>query len=146
MKNILVLILLLSSLSVANERYIRDNTKEVVLDTKTNLLWQDNAIVSDNSLTKTWSNALTYCENLNFSGFTDWKLPNYNELYYLADRSKSSSSISEVFQNVASAYHWTSTTSFSDNANAWAIFFSGGNDFSDIKTDTNYVRCVRVVN
>jgi hypothetical protein len=30
-----------------------------------------------------WHSAVTTCENLTFAGFTDWRLPDLNELYYM---------------------------------------------------------------
>lgn len=37
-------------------------------------------IVSDLDIQKSWSQANSYCENLIYNGYSDWKLPNYNQL------------------------------------------------------------------
>jgi hypothetical protein len=77
MKNMFVKSLLLSSLALSlNADFIRDNTKLVVNDTKTGLMWQDDAVGS----TMTWANAITTCENLTLGGYSDWRLPNIREL------------------------------------------------------------------
>ena len=57
--------------------------EEVIRDSSTSLLWQK-TYVSD----KSWKEALEYCENLEYAGYTDWRLPNKNELVTLLDYSK----------------------------------------------------------
>ena len=57
--------------------------EEAIRDSSTNLLWQKTS-VSD----KTWKEALKYCENLTYAGYSDWRLPNKNELTTLLDYSK----------------------------------------------------------
>jgi len=128
-------------ITVLQADFIRDNTNEIVLDTSTNLMWQDNEDVD--TTTRNWSDAIAYCEGLSYGGYNDWRLPNFNELYNLADRSTYNPSISSVFQNVASSYYWSSTTGASDTSNGWDVNFLNGFVTWDDKTDTNYVRCVR---
>ena len=57
--------------------------EEALRDSSTNLLWQK-SYVSD----KTWKEALEYCEKLTYAGYSDWRLPNKNELVSLLDYSK----------------------------------------------------------
>jgi len=129
-------------LSMLNAEYIRDNTKEIVIDTTTSLMWQDNN--DTNSTTYTWTDAISQCEGLNHGGYTDWHLPNFNELYNLADRSKSSPALDATFNYVnISSYYWSSTTYVATPSKAWVVVFNRGNDYSDDKTLTFYVRCVR---
>ena len=56
---------------------------EMVFDSSTNLYWQ-----KDSGKAETWKEALNYCENLEYAGFSDWRLPNKNELVTLIDYSK----------------------------------------------------------
>ena len=56
---------------------------EMVFDSSTNLYWQ-----KDSGKAETWKEALNYCENLEYAGFSDWRLPNKNELVTLIDHSK----------------------------------------------------------
>jgi hypothetical protein len=51
---------------------------EIVTDSKTKLMWQDNADAS--TVTRNWQGAIDYCESLNFGGYNDWRLPNIREL------------------------------------------------------------------
>ena len=59
------------------------NGEEAIRDSSTKLLWQK-SFVSE----KTWKEALEYCENLEYAGYSDWRLPNKNELATLLDYSK----------------------------------------------------------
>jgi len=118
--------------------YIRDDSKGVVVDTSTNLMWQDDVP----SVQKTWIEAINYCENLTLASYDDWRLPNFNELYMLADRSRYSPAISPVFQNVAGIY-WSSTSSSSSPDYAYFVFFDAGDDGEGSKNGSLYVRCVR---
>ena len=145
-KNILSLLLLVN---IASADFIRDDSKEVVLDTSTNLIWQDNNDAKN--ITKTWEEAITYCENLDFAGYTNWHLPNFNELYYLADRSINNPALSDVFDNVRFSSYWSSTTFVSQTSpdpatktkSAWIVSFDGGYDHWYDKRYGKYVRCVR---
>lgn len=124
----------------ANAEYLRDSTKEVVLDTSSGLMWQDNAVGS----TMSWATAITTCEALELGGFSDWRLPNYNELYQLADRSRTNPAISPVFVNTSSSsVYWSATTNASDTSDAWYVDFSNGVGYWNDETYTYYVRCVR---
>ncbi len=87
------------SLSLHAE-YIRDSDKQVVLDASSGLVWQDNTLDS----TLHWTTAIKTCEALELGGYSDWRLPNYSELSQLADRSKSSTAVSSMFQNTPSGY------------------------------------------
>ncbi len=119
--------------------YIRDDSKGVVVDTSTNLMWQDDVP----SVQKTWIEAINYCENLTLASYDDWRLPNFNELYMLADRSRSNPAISSVFQNVVSSLYWSSTSFAFVPDSAWGVGFYGGYDGWGGKDGSGYVRCVR---
>jgi len=137
--NLLILINLL------NGDFIRDNQKEVVIDTSTDLMWQDNVDVIGNANKKNWADAITYCENLNLGGYDNWSLPNFNQLYLLADRTKHNPAINSAFQNIENSDYWSSTTIVSDTSGAWLVDFSNGSDTMNSfgKLDPHFVRCVR---
>ncbi len=143
MKNsALIRLVLVGSLTLSLQaEFLRDATKEIVLDTKTNLVWQDNSEAK--TITKTWSEAISYCENLTFASYDDWRLPNINELKTIVDSSRYSPAIKSQFVNVASSYYWSSTTYASYTSYAWFVYFNvGGTDDYD-KALSGYVRCVR---
>ena len=65
--------------SVAN-RYTR--SEGIVTDRKTGLQWQDSYSDNNNILkSATWTEAIKYCEDLTLGEYSDWRLPNFNELY-----------------------------------------------------------------
>ena len=139
MKQILLIILGLSVTVYAN--FTRDNSTQIVIDNSTMLQWQDNSDAS--SATKTWIEAIDYCEALTLAMYTDWRLPNFNELYYISDRSKHDPTMDDEFQNVASDYYWSSTTVLGDEGNAWIVSFYSGYGNWYYKPKNANVRCVR---
>jgi hypothetical protein len=54
-----------------------------VLDTKTNLMW-----AAENGDYANWKDAKSYCENYRRGGYTDWRMPTYDELEGLYDKNK----------------------------------------------------------
>lgn len=125
--------------------FIKDSIKDVVVDLSTSLIWQDSNYTS--SVKRSFEDAVSYCENLDFAGFSDWRLPNSNELYLLADRTKSNPAISKEFEYVSDTYlqdfYWSSTTSAQSNTTAWALYFHYGSGVQKEKSELGYVRCVR---
>ena len=125
-----------------NAEFLRDDTKEVVLDTSTNLIWQDDSNVSNEDYKKNWSDAIAYCEASTLGEYDDWRLPNHNELFMIADRSKYNPSLSQVFINSGPRY-WTATTSPRSTGYAYRIEFDIGWSKIRVKSETWNVRCVR---
>ena len=120
----------------------RDDNTNIVRDTVTSLQWQDNGYPN-----KKWNDAIDYCSDLSLGGYTDWRLPNINELQTLVDYTKTNPALSNVFAyGTGGGYCWSSTTSVRSNGErAWFVDFSYGEvwDYYDSKDDYNYVRCVR---
>ena len=112
--------------------------KVVVTDSKTGLMWQ-----KEYAINKTWTQALKYCEKLTYAGYSDWRLPNKNELSSLINYEKSGAPYS-YFPDMPSELFWSSST-FSDFTDyAWFVDFSSGGVDGYGKTYGNgYVRCVR---
>ena len=132
--------LLLFSFIYLNAGFLRNDTINVVVDTKTNLIWSDQ---ETNILERTWKNSVTYCEDLKISFYEDWRMPNYNELYSLVDLDKTDTKIDDVFKNKISSKYWTSTAHVSYSNAVWNISFANGNDDADAITGTTLnIRCV----
>ena len=135
---LMALMMLLNELQAGD--FVRNSTKDIVTDTRTLLQWQDNGDVKVKKIE--WSEAITYCEALSLGGYDNWRLPNKNELYYIADRTIYYPAMDSTFKNVSKTY-WSSTTFAGDTNDAWVIIFTSGDDDWDNKSSSNYVRCVR---
>ena len=104
------------------------NGDEVVTDQATGLMWQ-----KDPGTESSWKQALNYCENLVYAGFSDWRLPNRNELLSLVDYNKSLplsdfpgiSETSSPALSSTSRFHGTSSSGIiesSDSSNTVSLY------------------------
>lgn len=109
-----------------------------VLDLKTKLMWQDS-----NSGTKNLSDAIGYCKNLSLDGYSDWRLPNINELFSLVRYEVANQTIDSTFKSIYAGEYWSSTDFHSISGYAWVIDFSNGNPTTELTYGSAYVRCVR---
>ena len=121
--------------------YSRDDAKEIVTDNTTGLVWQDDEEAK--TVTKNWEDAKAYCQALTLGGYSDWRLPTIRELKTIVDRGRYYPAINPSFQNVVSDHYWSSTTYASYTDGAWDVNFYYGYDDWYVKSNTNYVRCVR---
>ena len=138
---ILILCIFSGSLFAAS---IRHATQGIVFDTDTQLMWQDTAV----STKSDWEEAIAVCQHSLLGGFTDWRLPNINELLSLIDYSKDDPALKNIaFQSGnLNGNYWSSTSDLDDHLRAWKINFTNGNPLAVIKrsiTEQYYVRCVR---
>jgi hypothetical protein len=124
------------------KRSYSKNSTNTVKDNLTDLIWQKG--YSNNEMN--WQKAKDYCTNLSLDSYSNWRLPTYNELYYLADRSKKNPAIDTNYFKEESNWYWTSTKTKWNSSKAWIVSFNVGNDGYDYYSDMsyyNYVRCVR---
>jgi len=136
MRVILLILIGLSSLSLADF----SRSGDIVIDNITKLQWQDNKVTDKMN----WQEAIDYCQSLNLGGYSDWRLPNKNELISIVDYSKYNPAIDNQFQNTISYYYWSATSNGSSSNAAWYVrFYSGHTYSSGYKYDGLYVRCVR---
>lgn len=97
-----------------------DNGDGTITDNATGLMWMQ----ADNGSPISWENALTYAENFEFAGYSDWRLPDAKELQSIVDYSRSPStsgtaaidplfSCTQIENEAGQAdypFYWTSTT------------------------------------
>ncbi len=114
------------------------NGNLIVTDTETGLVWQKRY---DSG--KTWQEALSYCESLTYAGYSDWRLPNKNELASLVNYEKYDPA--SDFQGMPNNSFWSSSTLVKDTSYAWEAYFSNGSVNVSNKTSSYHVRCVRNV-
>ncbi len=113
---------------------------DVVTDLTTGLMWQKT--ISDSTIYK-WSEALEYCENLSYADYTDWRLPNKNELTSLLTYNRSETPYSD-FPDMLGNWFVSSTTCLRNTGSAWAVeFATAAVACNSGKNVGYYVRCVR---
>lgn len=128
------------------------NANGTVNHTPTGLMWKQ----CNESLTGTtcatgaasfqdWPAALATARSSTFAGYTDWRLPNKQELESLVDNTCHSPAINDtVFPATVANWTWTSTTYNDFPAYAWIVYFNDGNSVADVKSNGNgAVRLVR---
>jgi hypothetical protein len=118
----------------------RDDSKQVVYDRNTALMWQDDE--SAKSVTQNWQGAIEYCQNLNLGGHNDWRLPSLAELKTIVDKNNNPTIKSE-FKNTASHGYWSSTPHAYFSNYAWYVYFSYGYENDYYKGNNANVMCVR---
>lgn len=138
-----------------------------VIDNLTGLMWPK---APDSNL-RTWQGSLDYVANTmnngGLCGHKDWRLPNINELLslknagynevkcggvacasnadWLTRNTNNTQPPQGLFQNVANAYYWSSTTYAQDRTGALDVFMRDGAQSYNYKTNTHYVWPVRTV-
>ncbi|MBC8186493.1 DUF1566 domain-containing protein [candidate division KSB1 bacterium] len=115
-----------------------DNGDSTITDNATGLMWMQN----DSKTGMLWEEALNYTENMEYAGYSDWRLPNVKELQSIVDYTRSpgttnSAAIDSLFNcteitNEAGQpdypFYWSSTThsNWSNAAGANACYVSFG--------------------
>jgi len=120
--------------------HFTDNGDSTITDNLTNLVWQK----FPNTTAQSWEQALAYSENLTLANTTDWRLPNIKELQSLNDESVIQPSVTlPYFQNIGVKKYWSSTSLPNQTTKAWYWDTQFGITTYDIKTNLNYVVCVK---
>ena len=112
---------------------------EVVTDSLTGLMWQRMYASSRN-----WDDAVDYCDELEYGGYTDWRLPSQLELLSIVDNGTINPSTDALaFRGTPSGRFWTSILQPSTEGGARYVGFTYGQCSYYGKTKGCYVRCVR---
>ena len=92
-----------------------------------------------------WNNLVNAANSGNgLCGFTDWRVPDIEELRSIVDYSRTNPSIDvDYFPNTHSARYWSASPSAYDSYNAWRLDFSDGNDYGSYRGSNGHVRLVR---
>jgi TolB protein len=131
------------------------NNGAAIYDQATGLTWMQKTADTNNNGSITlddalnWQDALAYCEGLELSGYSDWRVPNIRELKSLVDHRTSLAAVLDpIFQYetaYAACYYWSSTTNRASYTNDARVvcFGNGVPDQRDKVNDKSYVCCVR---
>ncbi len=124
-----------------------DNSNGTVTDNLTGLMWTKDGNASGTitcSPATTWQGALDYvtCLNTNsYLGYTDWRLPNANELQSMANAGQPNSATwlnTQGFSNVQSWYYWSSTSVADSTNGAWIVNMWYGGMYNNVKSSNIY--------
>ena len=125
-----------------------------VTHNKTGLMWMrcelgqtwDGTTCGGSGQPYSWQSALQAAEGYAFAGYSDWRLPNKNELASIVEQACYYPAINTlVFTNVTSSYVWSSSPYANYSGNAWSV----GSAFGDVAGynvgdyNYNHVRLVR---
>ena len=123
-----------------------DVNSGIVVDAIYSLAWQDAAEIFKGS----YKDAVSYCENLNYGSYSDWRLPSASELLSITDYGRHKPAINKAFKHVGKdgsdkyGSYWSSTGASFDADGVWVVQFSGGFDnWVKINSADNFARCVR---
>lgn len=128
------------------DRFI-DNGNYTVSDNRTGLMWLKAANACG---VMNWNEAVQYCADLNYGGYSDWRLPNLRELESLVDYSQGGSQTvlpsGHPFTDInisGSHFFWTSTTSALDSGKAFGLTLYNGSFLDGSKASSLKVWPVR---
>ncbi|MBI4654574.1 MAG: DUF1566 domain-containing protein [Nitrospirae bacterium] len=99
---------------------------DCVTDNLTGLMWPKNGNLA--GITN-WNTTINYANNLTLCGYSDWRLPNVNELESLVNAGESDIGTwlnTQGFYNVQSGFYWSSTTYAYSTNFAWFVVMWNG--------------------
>ena len=126
-----------------------------VTDTYTDLMWQvcsegqswvsaAVATCNDSTTTHTWQQALQVADSSSFASYSDWRLPNIEELRSLVAFDRFDPSINlDIFPSSSTSSYWSSSPYAYDGTKSLFIYFDDGDDGSGSRTVKRRVRLVR---
>lgn len=139
-------------LPVQGEKFI-DNGDGTIKDLVTGLMWvKDPSQIPGglfgtpgSPITMGWYDAIDNCENLDYAGYSDWRLPNIREFASIVDCSKYNPAIDTAyFPNTQTSGYWASTTLLAYDSYAWMTYlYYGYQTFGSKNYGSYYVRPVR---
>lgn len=118
---------------------------DAVLDRRTGLMWLVRAMSVKNWRAPTIKTIEKELAELHAGGFSDWRIPSVEELFTIADRTRTSPAIDvDFFPDCPSDWFWTSTPyAPSPGGYAWSVGFYGGSANYGNRGGSGFVRAVR---
>ena len=123
------------SSEIINARWVKNtysNGNVTMSDRTSNKMW----IWYANQGRTRWADASSYCANLTYAGYSDWELPNREDLVGQVGQ------LGHFYKAEPFAYYWTGETS---GTSAWTVYMSNGTVVSFAKTAWCYIWPVRTI-
>ncbi|MEA2099243.1 MAG: caspase family protein [Campylobacterota bacterium] len=123
------------------------NSKKIYKEKDTGLIWQ----VDVPNREYKWSDAKDYCRDLTLAGYSNWKLPNRDELKSIVTKKSYKNSKSNtgktyikkpLLESMNMEYQWFWSATEKNSSTAWTLRFGNGNVDYGNKSHGHYVRCV----
>lgn len=122
----------------------------VVIDSASNLQWQDNYESNGGDvISGSFVEATQYCSDLRLADQQDWRMPTREELLSTVDKSRASDNepaIQKIFSKVLVEEGYLSSTHYEDDdETVWLVDYTHGDsvDVALTTTDGYHIRCVR---
>jgi hypothetical protein len=115
---------------------------QIVIDHRSGLMWSREELSTKRVV---WAEANSLCGDLKLAGFSDWRLPTVDELFALADRTRSEPAIdTRFFPDCKPSWYWSSTPyAPSPGDCAWNVNFYDGYALWCSRGYYGFVRAVR---
>ena len=128
----------------------KDNGDGTITDNYTKLIWMKCPVGMSGSTCKSgspalraWSVARDYCDDLNFAGKKDWRLPNLKELESIVSTTSFDPSMNQKIFGGTSDIFWTSVAPARYLASKFGVLFSDGSVYFQSDNSSAATRCVR---
>jgi hypothetical protein len=141
-----------SVIAIASNSTFTIHNDGTVTDDSTGLMWMRCSLgqkwegknCGEAAASFSWAKGLKIADGFEFAGYTDWRLPNKNELESIVENHCFSPAIkSEVFPATPSAYFWSSSPYAAVPSAAWSVDFGFGLVNASVKSGSILVRLVR---
>lgn len=122
------------------------DTDDVVVDLATGLMWAGDGDAEGCGwgTIEDWGFLLAHLNGLSFATFSDWRLPNIQELFSLLQYTGTAPFIAEPpFTNTKTGRYWSSTTRPDSTTQAMTVDFQYPRPNFVLKTEKYYCRGVR---
>ena len=123
-------------------RFVADASGNCITDKLTGLMWVKDLATVNNGGSLAWATGLTTAANGSWCGYTDWRMPNINELRSLVNYAYASPASwlmygsgssgapacsGACFVNVVQVcFYWASSSSAGNTATAWVVSMGNG--------------------
>jgi len=141
-----------SIISTASESKFILNNDGTASDNTTGLMWMRCSLgqewngntCSGTAAMLSWADGLKAAASHEFAGYSDWRLPNKNELESIVESGCFSPSINDVvFPATPLAFFWSSSPYAAISEGAWTVDFGYGTVIASVKSGAIHARLVR---